>query len=201
MITFINKANTPVLVCINKEKIKIESFSEQKYDNNASSVEFVVKDADETKTKFAGYILLMIMGLISMLLDMTESSYLHFNKFLSFPVKANLSNIDKDIIVEITNTRQDGYFCNINANANLATELIIDNNEIDNQYKAYQKECFAVFFIPMLFVICLCIMLLFAKEVVTYIVLAFIIAISFYAWYSNHKKNKEYIENIKNKNS
>lgn len=201
MITFINKANTPVLVCINEEKINISSYSEYEYDNNASSVEFVVKDADETKTKFAGYILLMIMGLISMLLDMTESSYLHFNKFLSFPVKANLSNIDKDIIVEITNTRQDGYFCNINANANLATELIIDNNEIDNQYKAYQKECFAVFFIPMLFVICLCIMLLFAKEVITYIVLAFIIAISFYAWYSNHKKNKEYIENIKNKNS
>ena len=200
MITFINKKATPVLVDINNEKIIISNYGEYKYSTNASTVEFIVKDGDKTKTKFLGYIFLMFLGLIGMLLDFEDSIYLHFCNSLSLPVKANLSSIDKDVIVEITDTKQNGYFCNINANASLDTELVIDNEEIDNQYKAYQKECFAVFFIPILLVIALCVFILISKEIVAYIVLVFIIAISFFAWFSNHKKNKKYIESIKKSN-
>lgn len=197
MITFINKKDAPVLVSINNEEIIISNYGEHKYSTNASSAEFIVKDGDKTKTKIVGYIFLIFLGLIGMLLDITDSVYLHFRNSLTLPVKANLSNIDKEIIVEIADTKQDGCFCNITANAALDTELIIDSEEIDNQYKAYQKECFAVFFIPVLLVVALSVFILISKNVVAYIVLVFIIAISFYAWFSNHKKNKKYIENIK----
>lgn len=199
MITFINKKDAPVLVCINNEEIIISNYEECKYDTNASSVEFIVKDGDKSKPKFVGYIFLVFLGLIGVLLDITDSSYLHFRNSLSLPVKVNLSNIckDKDIIVEITDTKQDGRFCIITANATLNTELIIDSEEIDNQYKAYQKECFAVFFIPVLLVAAVSIIILFAKNIIAYIAVVFIIAISFYAWFCNHKKNIKYIENIK----
>lgn len=202
MITFINKkdADAPVLVDINNEKIIISGYGEYKYDTDASLVEFIIQDGDTTKTKFAGYLLLVFLGLIGMLLDITDSNYLHFSKSLLLPVKAKLSNIDKNIIVEITDTKKDGYFCNITANASLDTELVIDREEIDNQYKTYQKECFAVFFIPILLVVALCVFILISKEIIAYIVLVFIVAISFYAWFSNHKKNKEYIESIKKSN-
>lgn len=197
MITFINKKATPVLVDINNEKIIISNYGEYKYITNASTVEFIVKDGDKTKTKFLGYIFLMFLGLIGMLLDFEDNLFSHFQNSLSLPVKANLSNTDKDVVVEITDTKQNGYFCNINANASLDTELVIDNEEIDNQYKAYQKECFAVFFIPILLGLALCVFILISRKIVAYILLVFLIAIAFYAWFSNHKKNKEYIENIK----
>ena len=197
MITFINKKATPVLVDINNEKIIISNYGEYKYSTNASTVEFIVQDGDKTKTKFFGYIFLMFLGLIGMLLDFEDNLFSHFQNSLSLPVKANLSNTDKDVVVEITDTKQNGYFCNINANASLDTELVIDNEEIDNQYKAYQKECFAVFFIPILLGLALCVFILISRKIVAYILLVFLIAIAFYAWFSNHKKNKEYIENIK----
>lgn len=200
MITFYNKKDAPVLVSINNEEIIISSYEEYKYDTNASSVEFIVKDGDKTKTKFVGYIFLVFLGLIGMLLDITDSSYLHFRNSLSLPVKANLSNIDNDVIVKITDTKQDGYFCNITANTTLDTELIIDSEEIDNQYKAYRKECFSVFLIPVLLVVAISIVILLAKNIVAYITVIFIVAISFYAWFGNHKKNIKYIENIKKSN-
>ena len=200
MITFINKKSTPVLVDINNEKIIISNNGEYKYNTNASTIEFIVQDGDKTKNGFWGYIFLVFLGLIGMLLDFADSLYLHFRNSLVLPVKVNLSSIDRDVIVEIADTNQNLYFCNVNANAVLNTELVINNDEIDNQYKAYQKECFAVFFIPILLAIALCVFIIISKNAVAYIALVITIAIFFYAWFSNHKRNKKYIESIKKSN-
>lgn len=197
MITFINKINAPILLEINGEKTVISNYGEYKLYTDASSLEFTVSEGDKTKTKFLGYVLLAFMGLIGMILEFDDSAYFHFRNALSLPVKSTMQIGDNDIIVEITDSVYNGYFCNINANTDLKTELVVDSCEIDKQYKAYQKECVAVLFIPLAFIVAFSVFIIISKKIFAYIVLAGVIAIAFCVWYYRHKKNKEYIKSIK----
>lgn len=197
MITFINKINAPILLEMNGEKTVISNYGEYKFNTNASSLEFTVSEEDKAKTKFLGYVLLAFMGLIGMILEFDDSPYLHFRNALSLPVKATLEIGDNDITVEITDSLFNGYFCNINASTPIKTELVLDSREIDKQYRAYQKECVAVLFIPIVLIVAFSVFIIISKKPLAYLVLAGVFAIAFFAWYYRHKKNKEYIESIK----
>ncbi len=194
-----NNKCVPASVKIGNQEILIDAYSEYEFNADTASVEMIVSEGDNSRPNLIGYILLAVFGLIGILLDFADSYSFRFNKVLSLPVKVILSDADKDATVEIVDSILDGYFCDINSNTDVVTELIIDDIEIDRQYKAHQKECFALLFVPFLLLILLSVFILLSKNVIAYLILAVIIAIAYWAWYSNHRINRRFIKSFKDR--
>lgn len=197
MITLQNKTAGPIKINIDNKAIVINEYSEYNYESCAESLTFTVEDGDPKKPKLLGYLLLAIGGLIGFLMEITDSEFLDFRKALYLPVRANITNISKNIFVIINEPREnDINFCSITSDADLDVKTIIDENAVYSQYKSYQKECFAVFFIPGLSAVALCAFIFASKNIIACIVGAIIVAIVLYIWCSHHKKNKKTILEI-----
>ena len=197
MITFQNKTAGSVKINIDNKAIVINEYSEYNYESRAQSLTFSVEKGDPKKTKLLGYLLLAIGGLIGFLMEITDSEFLDFRKALFLPVRAKITNISKNIFVIIDEPREnDINFCSITSDADLDVKTIIDENAVYSQYKSYQKECFAVFFIPILLAVALCAFIFASKNIIACIVVAIIVAIVLYIWCSYHSKNKKTIFEI-----
>lgn len=199
MITFQNKLSYPMKINIDDDEIVIDEYGEYKYANSANIVDFTVHEVVPNKINPLGYLFLAFVGFISLAFDFYDSEYLNFRKYLSFPVKAHITDINNDITVILNEPRNSNIkCCNIVATENLEYEAIIDNESVLKQYKQYKKETFAVLFVPLLLVVAFCAFLIASKQVVGYAVGAAIIAIIAAIWIRLHNKNKSVINDILN---
>lgn len=199
MITFQNKLPYPMKINIADEQIVIDEYGEYKYANSANIVDFTVHEVVPNKIKPLGYLFLAFVGFISLVFDFYDSEYLNFRKYLSFPVKAHITDINNDITVILNEPRNSNInCCNIVATENLECESVIDNESVLKQYKQYKKETFAVLFVPLLLVVAICAFLIASKQVVGYAVGVAIIAITASIWIRLHNKNKAVINDILN---
>lgn len=133
------------------------------------------------------------------ILEFDDSEYLNFKKYLSFPVKAHITDINNDITVALSEPRNSNIkCCNIVAPENLEYEAIIDSESVLKEYKQYKKETFAVLFVPLLLVVAICAFLIASKQMVGYAVVVLIIAITASIWMRLHNKNKAVINDILN---
>lgn len=197
MITFKNRMPDPIKLTIDNDTVIINEYEEYQFDNKTDSVEFIVEDESVKKTHFFGYLLLVVVGLIGFILEMLDSKYLDFRKALSLPVKSRIYNIENDVLVMIEEPRKSNIgFCIINSNTSTKTNVIIDEEEIQKQYKFFQKECLAVFLIPILIVVMLLYIFISSKNIVAYIISAVLAIVVFYIWYRHHNKNIKTISNI-----
>jgi len=199
MITFQNKLSYPMKINIDDEQIVIDEYGEYKYANSANIVDFTVHEVVPNKIKPLGYLFLAFVGFIMFILEFDDSEYLNFRKYLSFPVKAHITDINNDITVILDEPRNSNIkCCNIVATENLEYEAIIDKDSVLKQYKQFQKESFAVLFVPLLLVVAFCAFLIASKQVVGYAVGVAIIAITASIWMRLHNKNKAVINDILN---
>lgn len=199
MITFQNKMSYSMKINIDGEPIIIDEYGEYKYNNLTESVDFTVEEDIPHKTKPLAYLFLALVGFIMFIFEFYDSEYLNFRKYLSFPVKAHITDINNDITVILNEPRSSNIkCCNIVATENLEYEAIIDKESVLKQYKQFQKESFAVLFVPLLLVVAFCAFLIASKQVVGYAVGAAIIAIIVAIWIRLHNKNKSVINDILN---
>lgn len=199
MITFQNKLPYPMKINIDDEQIVIDEYGEYKHANSANIVDFTVHEVVPNKTNPLAYLFLALVGFISLVFDFYDSEYLNFRKYLSFPVKAHITVINNDITVILNEPKNSNIkCCNIVATENLEYEAIIDKDSVLKQYKQFQKESFAVLFVPLLLVVAFCAFIIASKQVVGYAVGVVIIAITAAIWIRLHNKNKAVINDILN---
>lgn len=199
MITFQNKLSYPMKINIDGEEIVIDEYGEYKYAISANIVDFTVHEVVPNKISPLGYLFLAFVGFIMFILEFDDSEYLNFRKYLSFPVKAHITDINNDITVILNEPKNSNIkCCNIVATENLEYEAIIDNESVLQQYKQYKKETFAVLFVPLLLVVIICAFIIASKQVVGYAVGVVIIAITASIWMRFHNKNKAVINDILN---
>ncbi len=199
MITFQNKLSYPMKINIDGEEIVIDEYGEYKYAISANIVDFTVHEVVPNKINPLGYLFLAFVGFIMFILEFDDSEYLNFRKYLSFPVKAHITDINNDITVILNEPKNSNIkCCNIVATENLEYEAIIDNESVLQQYKQYKKETFAVLFVPLLLVVIICAFIIASKQVVGYAVGVVIIAITASIWMRFHNKNKAVINDILN---
>lgn len=199
MITFQNKMSYSMKIIIDGKPIIIDEYGEYKYNNLTESVDFTVEEDISHKTNPLAYLFLALVGFIMFIFEFYDSEYLNFRKYLSFPVKARITDINNDITVILNEPRSSNIkCCNIVATENLEYEAIIDKDSVSKQYKQYKKETFAVLFVPLLLVVAFCAFLIASKQVVGYAVGAAIIAIIAAIWIRFHNKNKAVINDILN---
>lgn len=196
MITFQNKLSYPMKINIDDEQIVIDEY---KYANSANIVDFTVHEVVPNKINPLGYLFLALVGFIMFIFEFYDSEYLNFRKYLSFPVKARITDINNDITVILNEPKNSNIkCCNIVASENLEYEAIIDKDSVLKQYKQYKKETFAVLFVPLLLVVIICAFIIASKQVVGYAVGVVIIAITASIWMRLHNKNKAVINDILN---
>lgn len=199
MITFQNKLSYPMKINIDDEQIVIDEYGEYKHANSANIVDFTVHEVVPNKTNPLAYLFLALVGFIMFIFEFYDSEYLNFRKYLSFPVKARITDINNDITVILNEPKNSNIkCCNIVATENLEYEAIIDNEAVLQQYKQYKKETFAVLFVPLLLVVIICAFIIASKQVVGYAVGVVIIAITASIWMRFHNKNKAVINDILN---
>lgn len=199
MITFQNKLSYSMKINVDGEPIIIDEYGEYKYNNLTESVDFTVEEVVPNKIKPLGYLFLAFIGFISLVFDFYDSEYLNFRKYLSFPVKAHITVINNDITVILNEPKNSNIkCCNIVATENLEYEAIIDKDSVLKQYKQFQKESFAVLFVPLLLVVAFCAFIIASKQVVGYAVGAAIVAVTAAIWIRLHNKNKAVINDILN---
>ena len=199
MITFQNKLFYPMKINIDDEQIVIDEYGEYKYANFANIVDFTVHEVVPNKINPLGYFFLAFVGFISLAFDFYDSEYLNFRKYLSFPVKAHITDINNDITVILNEPKNSNIkCCNIVATENLEYEAIIDKDSVLKQYKQYKKETFAVLFVPLLLVVTICAFIIASKQALGYVIGAAIIAITASIWIRLHNKNKAVINDILN---
>lgn len=199
MITFQNKLSYPMKINIDDEQLVIDEYGEYKYANSANIVDFTVHEVVPNKINPLGYLFLAFVGFIMFILEFDDSEYLNFRKYLSFPVKAHITDINNDITVMLNEPKNSNIkCCNIVASENLEYEAIIDKDSVLKQYKQYKKETFAVLFVPLLLVVIICAFIIASKQVVGYAVGVVIIAITASIWMRLHNKNKAVINDILN---
>lgn len=199
MITFQNKLPYPMKINIDDEQIVIDEYGEYKYANFANIVDFTVHEVVPNKTNPLGYLFLAFVGFISLVFDFYDSEYLNFRKYLSFPVKAHITDINNDITVILNEPKNSNIkCCNIVATENLEYEAIIDKDSVLKQYKQYKKETFAVLFVPLLLVVTICAFIIASKQALGYVIGAAIIAVIAAIWIRFHNKNKSVINDILN---
>lgn len=199
MITFQNKLSYSMKINVDGEPIIIDEYGEYKYNNLTESVDFTVEEVVPNKIKPLGYLFFAFIGFISLVFDFYDSEYLNFRKYLSFPVKAHITVINNDITVILNEPKNSNIkCCNIVATENLEYEAIIDKDSVLKQYKQFQKESFAVLFVPLLLVVAFCAFIIASKQVVGYAVGVVIIAITAAIWIRLHNKNKAVINDILN---
>ena len=184
---------------IDDDEIVIDEYGEYKYANSANIVDFTVHEVVPNKINPLGYLFLAFVGFISLAFDFYDSEYLNFRKYLSFPVKAHITDINNDITVILNEPRNSNIkCCNIVATENLEYEAIIDNESVLQQYKQYKKETFAVLFVPLLLVVAICAFIIASKKALGYVIGAAIIAVIAAIWIRLHNKNKSVINDILN---
>lgn len=199
MITFQNKLSYSMKINIDGEPIIIDEYGEYKYNNLTESVDFTVHEIVLNKIKPLAYLFLAFVGFISLVFDFYDSEYLNFRKYLSFPVKAHITDINNDIIVILNEPKNSNIkCCNIVATENLEYEAIIDKDSVLKQYKQYKKETFAVLFVPLLLVVTICAFIIASKQAFGYVIGAAIIAVTAAIWIRLHNKNKAVINDILN---
>ena len=199
MITFQNKLPYPMKINIDDEQIVIDEYGEYKYANSANIVDFTVHEDIPHKTNPLAYLFLALVGFIMFIFEFYDSEYLNFRKYLSFPVKAHITDINNDITVILNEPRNSNIkCCNIVANENLEYEAIIDKDSVLKQYKQYKKETFAVLFVPILLVVTICAFIIASKQALGYVIGAAIIAVIAAIWIRLHNKNKSVINDILN---
>lgn len=199
MITFQNKLSYPMKINIDGEEIVIDEYGEYKYANSANIVDFTVHEVVPNKINPLGYLFLAFVGFISLVFDFYDSEYLNFRKYLSFPVKARITDINNDITVILNEPKNSNIkCCYIVATENLQYEAIIDKDSVLKQYKQYKKETFAVLFIPLLLVVTICAFIIASKQALGYAVGVVIIAVIAAIWIRLHNKNKSVINDILN---
>lgn len=199
MITFQNKLPYPMKINIDDEQIVIDEYGEYKYANSANIVDFTVLEVVPNKIKPLGYLFLVFVGFICLIFDFYDSEYLNFRKYLSFPVKAHITDINNDITVILNEPKNSNIkCCNIVATKNLEYEPIIDKDSVLKQYKQYKKETFAVLFVPLLLVVTICAFIIASKQALGYVIGAAIIAVIAAIWIRLHNKNKAVINDILN---
>lgn len=199
MITFQNKLSYSMKINVDGEPIIIDEYGEYKYNNLTESVDFTVEEVVPNKIQPLGYLFLAFIGFISLVFDFYDSEYLNFRKYLSFPVKARITDINNDITVILNEPRNSNIkCCNIVATENLECEAIIDKDSVLKQYKQFQKESFAVLFVPLLLVVAICAFLIASKQALGYVIDAAIIAVIAAIWIRLHNKNKSVINDILN---
>lgn len=199
MITFQNKLSYSMKINVDGEPIIIDEYGEYKYNNLTESADFTVEEDIPHKTNPLAYLFLALVGFIMFIFEFYDSEYLNFKKYLSFPVKAHITDINNDITVILDEPRNSNIkCCNIVATENLEYDVIIDKDSVLKQYKQFQKESFAVLFVPLLLVVAFCAFLFASKQVVGYAVGAAIIAIIAAIWMRFHNKNKSVINDILN---
>lgn len=197
MITFQNKLPYSMKINVDGEPIIIDEYREYKYNNLTESVDFTVEEDIPHKTNPLTYLFLVLFGFIMFIFEFDDSEYLNFRKYLSFPVKAHITDINNDITVILDEPRSSNIkCCNIIATENLEYEAIIDKDSVLKQYKQYKKEAFAVLFVPLLLVVAICAFLIASKQVLGYDFGAAIIAITASIWKRLHNKNKAVINDI-----
>lgn len=199
MITFQNKLSYPMKINIDDEEIVIDEYGEYKYAISANIVDFTVHEVVPNKINPLGYLFLAFVGFISLVFDFYDSEYLNFRKYLSFPVKAHITDINNDITVILNEPKNSNIkCCNIVATENLEYEAIIDNESVLKQYKQYKKETFTVLFVPLLLVVTICAFIIASKQALGYVIGAAIIAVIAAIWIRFHNKNKSVINDILN---
>lgn len=199
MITFQNKLSYPMKINIDAEEIVIDEYGEYKYAISANIVDFTVHEVVPNKINPLGYLFLAFVGFISLVFDFYDSEYLNFRKYLSFPVKAHITDINNDITVILNEPKNSNIkCCNIVATENLEYEAIIDNESVLKQYKQYKKETFTVLFVPLLLVVTICAFIIASKQALGYVIGAAIIAVIAAIWIRFHNKNKSVINDILN---
>lgn len=199
MITFQNKLSYSMKINVDGEPIIIDEYGEYKYNNLTESVDFTVEEVVPNKIKPLGYLFLAFVGFIMFIFEFYDSEYLNFRKYLSFPVKARITDINNDITVILNEPKNSNIkCCNIVATENLEYEAIIDKDSVLKQYKQFQKESFTVLFVPLLLVVAICAFIIASKQVVGYVVGVAIIAITASIWIRLHNKNKSVINDILN---
>lgn len=199
MITFNNKKETPIVINFENENITVPGFQLYEYETDKQELEFTIRDEEVKKASFVGYLLLAVVGLIGMIFEIfQDGEFYEFKKRVSFPVKVDLKVTD-NTVVEINNSQIVYHCCSVNSNAELETQIIIDNEDVKSQYKAFQKETLAVMFIPFAFILALCVLFIIRKTVAASLIAAAIIAVVVCVWYYYHKKNMKFIENLKRK--
>lgn len=197
MITFQNKLSYPMKINIDDDEIVIDEYGEYKYANSANIVDFTVHEVVPNKIKPLAYLFLAFVGFISLVFDFYDSEYLNFRKYLSFPVKAHITDINNDITVILNEPKNSNIkCCNIVATENLEYEAIIDKDSVLKQYKQYKKETFAVLFVPLLLVVTICAFIIASKQAFGYVIGAAIIAVTAAIWIRLHNKNKSVINDI-----
>lgn len=199
MITFQNKLSYPMKINIDDEQIVIDEYGEYKYANSANIVDFTVHEVVPNKIKPLAYLFLAFVGFISLVFDFYDSEYLNFRKYLSFPVKAHITDINNDITVILNEPKNSNIeCCNIVATENLEYESVIDKDSVLKQYKQYKKETFAVLFVPLLLVVTICAFIIASNQAFGYVIGAAIIAVIAAIWIRLHNKNKAVINDILN---
>lgn len=199
MITFQNKLSYPMKINIDDEQIVIDEYGEYKYANSVNIVDFTVHEVVPNKIKPLAYLFLAFVGFISLVFDFYDSEYLNFRKYISFPVKAHITDINNDITVILNEPRNSNIkCCNVVANENLEYEAIIDKDSVLKQYKQYKKETFAVLFVPLLLVVAICAFIIASKQAFGYVIGVAIIAVTAAIWIRLHNKNKAVINDILN---
>ena len=190
MITFRNKLSYPMKINIDDEQLVIDEYGEYKYANSANIVDFTVHEVVPNKIKPLAYLFLAFVGFISLVFDFYDSEYLNFRKYLSFPVKAHITDINNDITVILNEPKNSNIeCCNIVATENLEYESVIDKDSVLKQYKQYKKETFAVLFVPLLLVVTICAFIIASKQAFGYVIGAAIIAVIASYWIRLLNKN------------
>ena len=124
MITFQNKLPYPMKINIDDEQIVIDEYGEYKHANSANIVDFTVHEVVPNKTNPLAYLFLALVGFIMFIFEFYDSEYLNFRKYLSFPVKARITDINNDITVILNEPKNSNIkCCNIVATENLEYEL------------------------------------------------------------------------------
>ena len=199
MITFQNKLSYPMKINIDDEQIVIDEYGEYKYANSANIVDFTVHEVVPNKINPLGYLFLALVGFIMFIFEFYDSEYLNFRKYLSFPVKARITDINNDITVILNEPKNSNIkCCNIVASENLEYEAIIDKDSVLKQYKQYKKETFAVLFVPLLLVVTIFAFIIASKQALGYVIGVAIIAVIAAIWIRLHNKNKSVINDILN---
>ena len=199
MITFQNKMSYSMKINIDGKSIIIDEYGEYKYNNLTESVDFTVEEDVPHKRNPLAYLFLALVGFIMFIFEFYDSEYLNFRKYLSFPVMARITDINNDITVILNEPRSSNIkCCNIVATENLEYEAIIDKESVLKQYMQFQKESFAVLFVPLLLVVAFCAFLIASKQLVGYAFGAAIITIIAAIWMRFHNKNKAVINDILN---
>lgn len=199
MITFNNKKEIPIVIDFGNEKITIPEYQLYEYETDKQELEFTIRDEEVKKASFVGYLMLAIVGLISMIFELfQDGEFYEFKKRISFPIKVDLKVTD-NTVVEIQNGQVAYHCCSVNSNAEVETQVIIDNEDVKSQYKAFQKETIAIMFIPFALIIGLCVIFLIQKTVAASLIVIAIIAVVVCVWYFYHKKNMKFIDDLKRK--